>query len=279
MESDDRAVRLAALAGLRASAASNARLWCDVAATPLYGTRFRDGVADAALELGYRPTRRSPVLFYVGGRYSQDSRSRGEDAMIFNDNALTLAPGARLQPRGWSASLSAEIDYTRNLVRGEGRRAAAQTDYRVVLADFIGWDGSLFGPLGRLVLRGTLWERFFSELGGSVGYYTRYEENVIAYGQWREGARLWDDGASRFSLYWGVNAAKDGNHEFFNNLIEGAVGLELEPFRVWNLHFRAELVNGGYLPVRGGSPNPYRGRYSEFRAMTLFSQRIAIDRW
>jgi hypothetical protein len=250
-----------------------------VAVTPAYASRFRDGLTDAETLLGYRPTRGSPLFFYAAGRYTQDSRSRGQDAIIFNDNALSVAPGIRFQPRSWSLSLSAELDYTKNLAYGPLRPARQQTDRRVVLADFRSWDSVLYGPLGLLALGLIRSERVFSEAGASVGYYSRYDDNVIAYLQCREGVRLWDNGAARLSSYWGVNAAKDSNHEFFNNLAEAAIGVEFEPFRVWNLHVRAEWVRGTYIPVRGGDPNPYGPHYGDFRAMTLYSQRFAIDPW
>jgi hypothetical protein len=151
---------------------------------------------------------------------------------------------------------------------------ATEIDYRVVLADYHYWDAHLLGPLGILTLEQLRPRRAFSDISGTVGFYSRYCDNVIGDLTLREGFRIWDDGSSVLSAYWPIHVLKDTNRDFYNNLVEGGLGLELQPILRINLKLRAELIHGVYFGITGRDPNPYGPDYNDFRLTLLYSARF-----
>src|SRR6185295_17362192 len=118
-----------------------ALLYFDVYANPFYTARFSDRVGYAEAQLGWKPVKSWPVSLYLGARWTQDSRSHsGTLPEIYSDNVAMAGGGIRIQPKGWSASLSAEYNAAYNLTRGGDHPDTLEADRRVTLSDYHWWD-------------------------------------------------------------------------------------------------------------------------------------------
>jgi len=161
---------------------------------------------------------------------------------------------------GWSAALSAEAGVAFNLMKTPEHPRDSESDYRVSLTDFHHWEGR--------------W-RFFTDLGLSAGYFSRYRDNIIGYIQLRAGFKVLD-GDTSLSLYAPFNALRDKNKDFYNNVAEGGGGLELQPYTRINLTLRAEYFRGNYFGIEGRDRNPYERGYDDFRVTMICFGRFGL---
>ena len=276
MASPDPQIYTAARTALRnIPGVSLRRLYLDVFASPLYATRFSNAIANFEAQLHWRPRPSGPVSFYLGTRLTQDSRSQGGNLpAIFSDNVELLGVGINVRPHGWNLNLRAEANLAFNLVHSAFRRRDVEPDYRVVLSYYRRWDARLWGPIGALTLGRLQGERLFTDLDTSLGYYSRYRDNVIAYMQIRDGLRLASFGPSSLAGYMVLNLAKDTNRDFFNNVGEVGAGLEFRPAQHVNVSLRAEYLRGFYYGIEGLDPNPLRPNYNDFRLKLFFGHRF-----
>jgi Flp pilus assembly protein TadD len=239
-------------------------LYLDVNASPYYTSRFGDYIANAEVIAGYRPDWAGPLSFYFASRYNQDSLSHsGAAPVVFDDNYVSFAPGLRLQPRGFDVTLTAEYGPAVNLILSSDHPNKVEYDGRVVLADYHYWGGPL---------------RTFADAGGSVGYYSRYQDDVIGQLQLRAGFKAWDNNVSQVTLYAPVNVIKDSNLEFYNNLVEIGGGMEFQPWTKVNLKIRAEFLRGTYMRVQGVDENPYGPQYNDLRITLVYSGHFTKQR-
>jgi Flp pilus assembly protein TadD len=276
LASPDPRLRRDAQAALKNLPSANLqRVYLDVLADPFYATRFSNGVADFDAQLHWRPKLRGPVSLYLGSHLTRDSRSQGGSLpAIFSDNVGLFGLGVDLQPRGWNLKVRAEANLAFNLVMSPVRNRSVEPDYRVVLSYYRGWTGRLWGPIGLATFGQIRSERLFSDLDTSAGYYSRYQDNGLAYLQVRDGLRLADWGPSRFGSYIILRLAKDTNRDFFNNVGEIGPGLEFRPYQEFNLSFRAEYLRGVYYGIHNTQSNPFGPNYGDFRLTLLLGHRF-----
>lgn len=265
LASPDPEVRRKAEAGLVSMGAGAECPYLDVYAGPFSEARFGNRILVTEAALGCRPSSHVPLSAYLAARYQRDTRSRvtGESPEIYNDNVFSFGPGLRLQPRGFNASLVAEWDADVNIVRSPEHPRRTESNGRVLLADYAYGEG-LFG------LRA-----LFVDLGGSLGWYGRYRDNVIGYAQARLGVKALELFPARLNLYAPVSAAKDTNRDFFNNLVEFGGGAELQLLGGLNLRLRAEALRGVYMGIEGRDPNPYARVYDDFRVSLVYFGHFA----
>jgi len=276
--SPDARTQRSAQAALRTLEANRpARLYLDVFAAPLYSTRFDDAIAQFEAKLHWRPQPRWPVTLYAGTRITHDSRSRGGNLpAIFSDNVALVGAGVSFRPRRTNLTLLAEANLAFNLTQTATRNRDVEPDYRVALYYYRRWESRLYGPIGAVTFGRLSSERLFTDLDASLGYYSRYDHNGIAYLQLREGLRVAEWGTSRLYGYGKVNLAKDTNRDFFNNVGEVGAGLEFRPNARLNLALRAEYLRGIYYGIEGADPNPFRPQYNDVRVTLLFGHRWRI---
>lgn len=261
LPSRDEEIHESAAAALREIRGARQPLYLDVYASPFYTSRFSDKVAFVEANLGYRPDPKGAFSFYLATRYTEDSRSRaGTIPELFSDNALSVGPGVRIQPHGYNASLSIEWGEAWNLTRGGEHPRAFESNTRVMLGDYRYWTGPA---------------KLFADAGGSLGYYSRYRDDVIGYVQLRAGIGVWGRRTPRLSLYVPVNVVKDTNRDFFNNVGEAGGGAELQPWRRRSLRLRAEYLRGAYMGIQGRDPNPYGRAYTDIRLTLIYSAHFA----
>lgn len=264
LESPDPEIRRKAEAGLISMGAGAECPYLDVYASPFYEARFRNRILLAEASLGCRPSSHLPVSAYFVGRFQRDTlTTTGETFEIYNDNVFSFGPGLRVQPRGMNASLTAEWNQDVNITRGAEHPRRTESNGRVVLANYRYWERLLgVRPL-------------FLDLGGSVGWYGRYRDNVIAYGQGRAGVKVWERFPLRANLYAPVNVSRDTNRDYYNNAVEFGAGAELQLLGGVSLRLRAEALRGVYMGIEGRDPNPYGARYDDFRLVLLYYGHFA----
>lgn len=255
LPSPDPRVRDAARRSLEAIRAPSAPLFLDIDASAYNASRFKNRIYAIETRAGWKPNPEGPLAVYLGGRWSQDTRSKATSE-IFSDDSYSIAPGLRLQPRGSPLSLTAEWGVTVNLLRTEERPEKMGTDGRVVLSGYRYWP---------------LWWGLFADAATQAGYYSRFNDNFIGNLRLRAGYKLWDNQHSQFSVYAPVEGIKDKNNEFYNNLVEAGGGVEFQPWTRLNLTLRAEALRGFYSGVEGRDPNPYPKKYDEVRVFLVYS--------
>lgn len=261
LKSPDPEVRATAAAALTALGGEGGPNYLDVVASPYSSSRFRNVIANLEAQAG-RTLERSPAFsVYLAGRLTRDSRSHsGTVPEVYADNVLSLAPGLRFQPRGFSARLSVESGAALNLLRTAEHPRGVEPETRVVLADYRYWPGP--------------W-RTFADLGGTLGYYSRHRDNVIGELLGRGGVRVWDNRLFSLAAYAPLTVIKDGNRDFYNNAVEYGVGGELRPYAGLNLTVRGEFLRGTYMGIAGRDPNPFGASYRETRLILVYAAHFS----
>lgn len=259
--SPDPEVRETATQALRALGGQGGPVYVDVYASPYWTSRFRNRVVNLEAQVGRTFERYKAVSVYLATRWTRDSRSHTNSIPeIYADNVLSIAPGLRFQPEGYSAHLNAEVGAAVNLLRTPEHPTDVEPEARVVLSDYRFW---------------AFRARTFADLGGSVGYYGRHRDNVIAEVQGRAGIKAFDADLFQLSLYGPFKLIKDVNRDFYNNVVEFGGGAEVRPYTPSNLAVRVEFLRGSYMGIVGRDPNPFGATYRDTRAMLVYSAHFS----
>ena len=271
MASGDSSMRLKSVEALRNLRGEDAGRAITFDVDTQYLNRFDDGVIDASLRLSQRLGARSPFKAFLGLRLLRDTASEvsGPLPQIFDDNALMPGIGIAFQPHGAHYSVTAEASEAYVLYGSRNLGAALVPDFRVVGA---------FYNLYRARPGGRLSERFSLQANGSVGFYSRYQHDAIAYLQPRESFDLVRGSALRLTPYFEQSLALDTNQQFYNNAVELIPGLESSSRQLPGVTFRTEYVRGFYLPFHTSSPNPYGPVYHDFRVRVAWQKSLAPGR-
>ena len=233
-----------------------------------YLNRFSDGVVDTYIKYYERLGSTSPFQIYVGERLLRDTASNGGTLpQIFSDNALLSGIGVQFQPHAAPYFLTAEANAAYVFYGSKYGTSAIVPDTRVVAGFYKLWRAGNDSAIG---------DRFSLELNGSVGFYSRYQHDGIAYLQPREIIDLTHDGSLRLRPFLQQSLALDTNQQFYNNIFELIPGFEVSNNSFHGLSLRVEYVRGFYLPVSNSAPNPYGSTYSDFRIRLLFQKNIAL---
>jgi hypothetical protein len=233
-------------------------------ATLYYDTRWETSFYQAFLQQGYWLSRDKILSAFGYVMASGDARSSGGLApAIFSDNALTFGVGLKAAPfTGFQASLQEGLSV--DLI-DRGQRASTRGDFRAVAA----YGNGVYAASTR---HGDVQFPFtpFADLFSSVGYYSRYT-NTIGYLQARAGLRPFEIDRTVLDLYVKGGMVRDSEKEYYNNILEGAVGARFTPNVTWGVYLLAEFQRGYYWDV--GGPVPPYDRY--FNALRCF---LILDR-
>ena len=233
-----------------------------------YLNRFSDGVVDASARYYERLGSSSPFRIYLGERILRDTASNGGRLpQLFSDNALLSGVGVSFQPRDASYFLTAEANAAYLPYGSKNGTAAIVPDSRVVAGYFNIW---------RAGRDSKLTNRFSLESNGSLGFYSRYNHNAIAYLQPREIIDLTHEGTLRLRPFLQQSVSLDTNQQFYNNVFELIPGFEVANTNLAGLSLRVEYVRGFYLPVHNSAINPYGSTYNDFRFRLLFQKNISF---
>jgi tetratricopeptide (TPR) repeat protein len=230
-----------------------------------YLNRFSDGISDTSVRYLERLGAHAPFQVYANARLLRDSASNGGTLpQIFSDNAFLGGAGLQFQPRAAHYVVSAELNGAYVFYGSKTGAGAFKPDIRTVAGYFNAW---------RPALNSRLSNRWSLEANGSVGYYSRYQGDTIAYLQPRLTYDLTRAGSLRLTPFFQQSLTLDANRQFYNNTVELIPGFEASTTAVPGLAFRAEYVRGFYLPV-GDTTNPYPSSYSDFRFRLLFQRQF-----
>lgn len=273
-ESPDAKIHSDADAALR-NVLSDRRSWYfDIYGSPMYTSRFNNGLAIFQSRLGWKPSPETPLSLYFGGQVTRDTVSKGGTLpIIFSDDVGLVGLGVLLQPKHSHFALRTEENLAVPLISGGTYNYDARGDFRAIGSYYNLFPASLRGPLGWLTFDRLKSERLFSDFDGSAGYYSRYNHNGILYLQNREGVRLGSMGPSQVSSYLKYFVVKDTHRDFYNNLGEGGGGVEFRPDKKANVGLRVEYLRGAYFGI-ARTPNPYRPNYNDLRVMLVFGRRF-----
>ena len=247
----------------------NALIFADFYAAPLYQTRFSNQINPFNAKLGLRP---SPYFQpYAGLRLSRDTRSTiGSQPEIYSDNSAVISAGVQSRVPRLGATVYAEAGSAIRLVRESNSRRAVP-DYRTGMFWFQDWGTTVSEAALRKPAR-------FSMTGsgyGDVSYYSRFDGNVIGYGQLRQGFNLPTGRVLPIQVLAALNYIQDSNKEFYNNTVEIGPAIRIAPSRhMTGVQLEAQYVHGVY--TRHDPANPYGARYHDFRFSILWGKGFAV---
>jgi len=113
-------------------------------------------------------------------------------------------------------------------------------------------------------------EGWFSEAGGDAVYVSRYNHNLLLYGQTRRGYTLPPLGAGlHLQPLWNLNWTTDVERQWWGNFAETGPGVRVR----WdglppNVSLRMDLLRGAYLVNRD---NPHRPNFWDLRASLWYA--------
>ena len=263
---NDPIVRADALRAIRVIDAEYPSHVLEVAVDAQYLNRFHDGIVDAYARYFQRLGKRSPLRVYAGARLLRDTASQvGPQPQIFSDNAFLTGLGLAFQPHQAHYFLSAEANMAYVFYAGRNGTAALVPDFRAVAGYY-----RVFRPASESPL-----QKFSFQANGSLGFYSRYQRDAIAYLQPQETYDL-NHGALRLSPFFQQSFAFDTNQQFYNNIAELIPGLQITLDRYPGAALRTEYVRGYYLPFHTNSVNPYGPSYNDFRIRLTFDKQFFL---
>jgi hypothetical protein len=242
--------------------------WGRVGGDPYYDSRFSNTVFRFWM-LGGRYLTDSPRLsVYAVGLFTRDTRSSGGAVpVIYSDSYSLLGGGLRLQPfPGTTIDLQGGLAI--DLIDRPGN-TELRGDLRL-LASY-GW--GLY-PVPESPERFAFCFKPFVEAMGMGGYYSRYQ-NVLGFGHAKGGARVVEWWRSYAELYLRADLVADTQRAFYNNIIEGSVGLRFVPDFAWGLQLLAEYHRGMYWDT-SLSTSPYERWYSSGRLYIVIDQPFVL---
>jgi tetratricopeptide (TPR) repeat protein len=230
-----------------------------IAVDAQYLNRFNDGIVDAYVRYFERIGRTSPFRAYVGARLLRDTASGiGPLPQIFSDNAFVGGVGMAFQPHEAHYFISAEANAAHLFYAGRNNTSATIPDFRTVAGYY-----QVFRPKD---------SRFWVEANGSVGFYSRYQHDGIAYLQPRESFDMVKGESLHVSPFFQQSFSFDTNQQFYNNIAELIPGVEVSAPRLQGLMLRVEYVRGYYLPIPTNSVNTYGPHYNDFRFRLIYQK-------
>jgi len=259
--SEDPAVSEQAMRSYRALAPSQRKVLTTVWAFPFYSKRFSTvfGYAQAKTEFRIDDL---PVRPYVSLRVAGDTRRRSGGAaapQLLSESSLIAAVGLRKR-LDYGVTLWGEAGQSVSYLgeRPDGVPLSAP-DYRGGLNWFRARGPSL----------GSDEAGAFQEMNLDAVYISRFDDDVLAYFQYRPGYRLptWKWVRAQTYLNWNVTA--DRSRQYWGNYAEAGPGVRLRVPKInppMNLSF--DFVRGVHLSNRGNTRRP---NYFDVRAGLWYS--------
>ena len=242
--------------------------WGRVSADPYYDSRFNNTVFRFWLMGGTYLTESKEISAYGTGYFTRDTRSTGGAVpVVYSDSYFLIGGGLRFQPLP-GATIDLQGGLAIDLI-GKPDEPETRGDVRA-LASY-GW-GLYPVPAAPERLRARF--KPFVEAMALGGYYSRYS-NVLGFGHAKAGARVMEWQRAYSEVYLRGDVVADTRREFYNNILEGSVGLRIVPDFAWGLQILAEYHRGMYwdasLPTA-----PYDRYYSSWRFYVVIDQPFAL---
>ncbi len=259
-ESEDPRIADQARRSYRNLAPQFQRMTTTVWAYPVYSRRFGTVFGYAQAKTEFR-LGRSPLKPYVSMRLSGDVKrtTGGTTPRLLSENAVIAAGGLRL-PLDGGVTLWGEAGQSMTyLSRPPTGTARSAPDYRGGLNWFRARGAALGGDEPGI----------FYEANLDAVYVSRFNDDVLAYAQFRPGYRLPTRGPLRAQVYVNWNVTMDRGGEYWANYAEVGPGIR---FRIPKIHppmnFSLDWVRGVHLSNRGNIRGP---NYFDLRAAIWYS--------
>lgn len=257
------------LAGLESGASSGGHLWADLYAEAFGWSRRigaeqnQDLVPMLRLRAFYTPLLALDVSLYAVGQITRDLASRGAAngglPLIYADNSALVGGGLLWRLWGRRLGLFAQIGPAFELLDGTGQRV--RLDARV--GAHLGLESSECSPAAR---SGSAWSfATCQELYAEATYVNRYDNDVIGFARGRSSVRFAITGPIEWQVTGELRVAKDSNNEYYNNFVDGGLGLRLRllaPVRI-ELMFAPHV--GTYFGLHHLDPAPDPLHYVDLR--------------
>jgi hypothetical protein len=245
---------------------SASRFWTRIYADPYFDTRWNSTFINVNFQDGYYFADDQKVGGYGVIALSTDTRSSGAGVpVIISDNSLLVGAGIRVNPfPGFSAIVQEGAVF--DLIQS-GSSGDVKNDFRIVAT----YANGIYAPFN---LHRDVKLPFASFVDGysSLGYYSRYK-NVIGSFQLKGGLRALEVSRTVVDVYALGNIVRDSEQEFYNNILEGGIGIQCTPNMNWGLHVLGEYRRGNYLNVsdktRQARSGLYNQSYDSFRLMVI----------
>jgi hypothetical protein len=239
--------------------------WGHVYASPYYDSRWKSFFGFFSAHRGFYITSGKWLSGFGTLQLTGDTKTRGGTLPeIFSDNAVIAALGLRLKPLE-SLSLDVQQGIAYDLVQN-GERKRIRGDFRAIGVFGTGlypdWpqDEDARFPFTPLF-----------DCYSSIGYYSRFD-NVIGYLQMKGGVRCFEADGASIDAYARINAARDGNKEFYNNILEWGGGVRVTPLIGLGVFLDLEYLHGRYYDP--GPDLPHDVGYDSFRAFLIFERQF-----
>jgi hypothetical protein len=236
--------------------AARSRHWTHLYAAPYYDTRWKTLFYSAHLMHGIALDEMHTLSVYGKASVSGDNKSTatGLAPLVISDNTFLLALGFRLRPfAGMLVDVQEGIAFDL-MDKGSGR--SSRGDFRAVAM----YGAGVYVPF-TVHDALTIPMAPFADLYASAGYYSRYK-NGIAYLQGRAGFHAVEVSHTSLDIYARLDAARDTEYEYFNNLVELGGGVRLTPNVDWGIYLVGEYHRGFYVDVSSASTAERASRYS-----------------
>ncbi|MEP6766726.1 MAG: tetratricopeptide repeat protein, partial [Gemmatimonadaceae bacterium] len=238
-----------------ASAANAAGAFVEYYLSPLYQNRFRNYIAFGVGRVGVSGGGRFTPQAYVSLRVTRDSKSVGGlQPVLFADNSLLPALGARIHPLPW-LTVFAEAGATYPSVSVTPRNW-----HRDVRAGLLANVAN-----SKLLTRKPTGLTLISEVYADASWYDRFNRDVIGYAQWRESLRLIQGKAGAIDIFTRAWGSYDSKHDYYNRVVEGGGGVALHLGNVHRVSLFVDAQKGHYLAAPLGT-QPAQN-YNDFRVM------------
>ena len=242
--------------------------WGRVSGDPYYDSRFNNTVFRFSLMGGAYLTESKMISAYATGLFTRDTRSTGGAVpVVYSDSYFLVGGGLRVQPLP-GATIDLQGGLAIDLI-GKPEEPEARADVRA-LASY-GW-GLYPAPAAPERLR--LSFKLFVEAMALGGYYSRYS-NVLGFGHAKTGARVLEWNRAYTEVYLRADVVADTRREFYNNILEGSIGLRVAPDFAWGLQILAEYHWGTYWDMSLPT-TPYDRYYSSGRLYIVIDQPFAL---
>jgi tetratricopeptide (TPR) repeat protein len=215
---------------------------------PFYSRRFSTVFGYAQAKTEFR-VGRSPVKPYVSLRLAGDVRRRagGASPSLLSESALIAAVGASARlDHGVTLWGEAGESFSYLGARPESVPRAAP-DYRGGANWFRARGATLGGDEPGM----------FYEANVDAVYVSRFNDDFLAYTQFRPGYRLPNRGLLRSQVYWNWNLTADTGREYWGNYVETGPGFKLRvPAVAPPMNLSVDFVRGVHLSNRGNERGP-----------------------
>jgi len=215
----------------------SAAWWGKMYAASYYESRFNDVIFFGNLYGGHYLIPSRVLSAYGVLSVTYDTRSKGGTLpVIFSDNYTLLGAGLRIrQSDSFFADVQLGVAY--DLLE---RSTRTRGDVRALLV----YGNGIFPDLA-IPERLAFSLKPFADVYTSTGYYSRYR-NVIGYYQARAGLRVLEWMYSSVDVYARGDCIADTRREFYNNVLEGSIGVRVNAYQPWGISVLAELHRGLY---------------------------------